>query len=153
MAAKTAKLHQEHLLIIEDDKGRRSVPLIEASYSIGRDQSCDIRLSSQFVSRRHAILNRRLQADGTSFYEIVDGDENGKRSVNGLLINGVKLQDQSSHSLQHGDEVVFGPQVFAIYQVRERGVMPSASNDDPFDITLIDPAMMMGDFDESSPDE
>ncbi|MCW6034671.1 FHA domain-containing protein [Spirulina subsalsa FACHB-351] len=153
MAAKTAKLHQEHLLIIEDDKGRRSVPLIEASYSIGRDQSCDIRLSSQFVSRRHAILNRRLQADGTSFYEIVDGDENGKRSVNGLLINGVKLQDQTNHSLQHGDEVVFGPQVFAIYQVRQRGVMPSASNDDPFDITLIDPAMMMGDFDESSPDE
>lgn len=151
MAAKTAKPHQEHLLIIEDDKGRRSVPLIEASYSIGRDQNCDIRLSSQFVSRRHAILNRRLRPDGTSYYQIMDGDENGKPSVNGLLINGRKAP---THDLVHGDEVVFGPQVFAIYQARQRDVFPNnAAVDDPFDITLIDPAMMMGEYDEPIPED
>ncbi|NEO27975.1 MAG: FHA domain-containing protein, partial [Kamptonema sp. SIO4C4] len=60
-----AKKQQEHLLIIEDEQGRRSIPLGDATYSLGRDQSCDIPLSSQFVSRRHAILNRRIREDGT----------------------------------------------------------------------------------------
>jgi len=55
------------------------------------------------------------------------------------LINGSKL---ASHDLQHGDEIVFGPQAFAIYQYRQRDVFPTMPPDDPFDITLIDPAMM-----------
>ncbi|MEC4806647.1 MAG: FHA domain-containing protein [Jaaginema sp. PMC 1080.18] len=146
MAAKSAQPQQEHLLIIEDDKGRKGISLKEASYSIGRDQNSDIRLSSQFVSRRHATLLRRLREDGSSFYSIVDGDGEGKTSVNGLLINGRKLE---SHDLRHGDEVVFGPQVFAIYQLRERDVFPTIPPDDPYDITLIDPAMMFGEDGDS----
>lgn len=146
MAAKSAQPYQEHYLIIEDDKGRKGISLKEASYSIGRDQSCDIRLSSQFVSRRHATLFRRLREDGSSHYRIMDGDGKGKTSVNGLLINGRKLE---SHDLRHGDEIVFGPQVFAIYQLRERDVFPTIPPDDPYDITLIDPAMMFDDGEES----
>ncbi|MDB9312438.1 FHA domain-containing protein [Spirulina sp. CS-785/01] len=145
-----AKKQQEHLLIIEDEQGRRSIPLGDATYSLGRDQSCDIPLSSQFVSRRHAILNRRIRDDGTSYYQIVDGDEKGNKSVNGLLINGRKMPN---HNLKHGDEVVFGPQVFAIYQMRQKEVSASGSSDDPFDITLIDPAMMLGENEETGPDE
>jgi len=146
MAAKSAQPYQEHYLIIEDDKGRKGISLKEASYSIGRDQNCDIRLSSQFVSRRHATLFRRLRDDGSSYYRIVDGDGQGRTSVNGLLINGRKLETQD---LKHGDEIVFGPQVFAIYQLRERDVFPTIPPDDPYDITLIDPAMMFDDGDET----
>ncbi len=142
MAATTSRNSQEHLLIVEDEKGRRSVTLSEDAYSVGRDRSCDIHLSSQFVSRRHATLKR----DSGDGYRILDGDGAGKPSVNGLVINGSKSSD---HLLKHGDEIVFGPQVFAIYQARQREASASGgSQDDPFDVTLIDPAMMMGDGDD-----
>ncbi|MBZ8180136.1 MAG: FHA domain-containing protein [Oscillatoria sp. PMC 1051.18] len=142
MTAKPAKPHQEHLLIIEDGKGRNEVILKDPAYSVGRDQKCEICLRSQFVSRRHATLFRKLREDGSAYYQIVDGDAKGKQSVNGLMINGRKM---SEHDLKHGDEIVFGPQVFAIYQLRQRDAFPTTPPDDPFDITLIDPAMMIGD--------
>ncbi len=139
MDLKTAKPHKDHFLIVEDDKGRKEVVLKDAFYSVGRQKECNIRLHSQFVSRHHATLIKRLRPDGTSYYRIIDGTPEGKQSANGLMINGSKL---ASHDLQHGDEIVFGPQVFAIYQYRQRDVFPTMPPDDPFDITLIDPAMM-----------
>lgn len=131
-------LDQNHLLIVEDDKGRKEFPLEGTVYSIGRDPKCDIRLSSQFVSRRHATLLRRPREDGSYYYRIVDGDFKGKPSANGLLINGRKLQ---AHDLQDEDEVVFGPQVRAIYYVLKRDSIPTGPPDE-FDITLISPGMM-----------
>ncbi len=145
MAGKSVLPQREHYLIIEDDKGRQEVILDEAVYSVGRSPECDLRLRSQFVSRHHATLLRCLRVDGSSYYRIIDGNNQGKTSVNGLLINGKKL---SEHDLQHGDEVVFGPQVFAIYQFRQRDKFPTLPNNDPFDITLIDPAMMVEEEDE-----
>lgn len=137
MSAKTSPPEHEHILILEDDKGRREIVLKEPSYSVGREKRCDIRLQSQFVSRRHATLLRKIKEDSGSYYEIVDGDPQGKPSANGLLINGRKL---SSHPLKHGDEVVFGPKVYAIYQIKR--IDPNPTEPDPFDITLIDPGMM-----------
>lgn len=145
MAGKPVLPQKDHFLIIEDNKGRQEVLLQNASYSLGRAPNCDIRLRSQFVSRHHATVLRCLAEDGSSYYRIVDGDNEGKFSVNGLIINGRK---QTSHDLKHGDEVVFGPQVFAIYQYRQRDKFPTMPTNDPFDITLIDPAMMECDEDE-----
>lgn len=139
MPGKSVLPQREHFLIIEDDKGRQEVILRDAMYAVGRSPECDIRLRSQFVSRHHATLLRCLRADGSSYYRIVDGDNKSNRSVNGLLINGKKTP---THDLKHGDEVVFGPQVFAIYQYRRRDKFPTLPTNDPFDITLIDPAMM-----------
>jgi pSer/pThr/pTyr-binding forkhead associated (FHA) protein len=139
-----AQQNQNHLLIIEDDRGRIEFPLEEQVYSIGRDPKCDIRLFSQFVSRRHATLVLRHREDGTPYYRIVDGNLKGKPSANGLLINGKKLQ---AHDLQDGDEVVFGPQVSANYFLLKRE--PGSTGPlDEFDITLISPNMMIGDPDE-----
>jgi pSer/pThr/pTyr-binding forkhead associated (FHA) protein len=140
MVNKPVLPQQEHLLFVEDNKGRREVILRHPSYSIGRSPDCDIRLRSQFVSRYHATLHRRLREDGSSYYQIVDGDETGKPSVNGLMIDGRKVRTQD---LRHGDEIIFGPQVFAIYQFRQRDKFPTMPTHDPFDITLIDPAMML----------
>ncbi len=139
MAEKSVLPQGEHFLIIEDDKGRQAIPLQKPTYSMGRSPDCDICLLSQFVSRHHATVYRRIREDGSSYYHIVDGDMEGKRSVNGLLINKTK---EISHDLQDGDEVVFGPQVFAIYQYRQRDKFPPLPSNDPFDITLIDPGMM-----------
>ena len=148
MAPKTAKLHKDHFFIVEDDKGRREVLLRDPCYSIGRQKECNILLHSQFVSRRHATLLRCLAEDGSSYYRIVDGTPEGPNSANGLLINGSKATDKD---LEHGDEIVFGPQVFAIYQYRQRDVFPTMPPDDPFDITLIDPAMTPDDGEDFPP--
>ncbi len=142
MAAPT---NSNHLLIIEDDKGRREFTLEEAVYSIGRDPKSDIRLFSQFVSRRHATLVRRQREDGSPYYRIVDGNLKGKPSANGLLINGKKLQ---AHDLQDEDEVVFGPQVSAKYYLLKRVDPNPTGPPDEFDITLISPGMMIGDQEE-----
>lgn len=142
MTENPVKIQKEHFLIVEDDKGRQVISLTESSYSIGRSPNSKIRLRSQFVSRYHATLLRCLSSNGESFYQIIDGDEQGHLSSNGLLINGEKL---TSHALKHGDEIIFGPQVFAIYQYRQRDRFPTQPGNDPFDITLIDPAMMIND--------
>lgn len=130
--------HQNHLLIIEDDKGRHQYVLDRPVYSIGRDPQCDIRLVSQFVSRRHATLVQLPNDDGNYHYRIVDGNLRGKPSANGLLINGRKLK---AHDLQHDDEIVFGPQVHATYYLLKRDAYITQPPDE-FDITLISPGMV-----------
>lgn len=145
MAAKPAKHREDHVLIIIDGKGQKEIILQSQTYSVGRGEKCNIRLNSQFVSRHHATLIKRSRGDGNEYYRIVDGDSSGKVSVNGLLINGRKIL---FHDLQDGDKVIFGPQVFAIYQHRRYDVFPTVPPDDPFDITLIDPAMIESDIDD-----
>lgn len=133
--------HKIHKLIIEDDKGKRELTLDSPVYSIGRDAQCDIRLVSQFVSRRHATLVRLPHEDGSYYYRILDGNLKGKTSANGILINSKK---QATHDLENEDEIVFGPQVRAIYYLLDKE--PLASNPpDEFDITLISPGMMYDD--------
>lgn len=138
MAAQT---NESHLLIIEDDQGRKELTLENSMYSIGRDRKCDIRLISQFVSRRHATLVRRSHEDNPHkyYYRIVDGDGKGKQSANGLMINGRKI---AAHDLKNEDEIVFGPQVRAVYYVLKEDTTPSVYTDiSEYDITLINPAM------------
>jgi pSer/pThr/pTyr-binding forkhead associated (FHA) protein len=127
-----------HILIVEDDKGRRDYILDGPVYSIGRAPKCDIRLVSQFVSRRHATLVQLSNEDGTYYYRIVDGNLKGKISSNGLLINSRKLRE---HNLINEDEIVFGPGVQAIYYLlkprgNDRGItLPLPSDSDDWDIT------------------
>ncbi len=139
MEQKPAEHYIIHLLIVEDDKGRKEFRLTDSSYTLGRAKDANIRLHSQFVSRCHATLLKLLREDGSEYYQIIDGNSNGQTSANGILVNGEKVP---SHDLKNGDEIVFGPQVFAVYQYRQRDRFPTLPNDDPFDITLIDPAMM-----------
>lgn len=125
--------HQNHLLIVEDDKGECEYVLSESTYSIGRDAACDIRLVSQFVSRRHATLMLQTSEGGIQYYRIVDSS-----SSNGLLINGRKLK---AHNLQNKDVIVFGPKVRAIYYSLRRDAFTTIPPDE-FDITLISPNMI-----------
>jgi len=139
MASKPAKHREDHVLIVTDGKGQKEFILQDTTYSVGRGRQCDIRLNSQFVSRHHATLIKRSRGDGNDYYRIIDGNSSGKVSVNGLLINGRKVL---IHDLKNGDKVIFGPQVSAIYEHRQYDVFPTVPPDDPFDITLIDPAMI-----------
>jgi len=142
-------LHQNHLFIVEDDKGQRHFTLKNSVYTIGREPKCDICLVSQFVSRGHAILRKLSNDDGSHYYRIEDGDLHGKPSVNGLLINGHKLQ---GHNLQNKDVVVFGPKVRAIYFLLKDDALATLGAEDldtpEFDVTLIDPRMVAVDSED-----
>ena len=134
--------HESHLLIIQDDQGRKEFPLEKAIYSLGRDRECNIRLMSQFVSRRHATLVRMVRDYNTYgsnyYYRIVDGDAKGKPSANGLMINGRKIP---VHNLNNEDEIVFGPGVRAIYYLLKKPQISAGLDEDQYDITLINHGM------------
>jgi pSer/pThr/pTyr-binding forkhead associated (FHA) protein len=143
----TSEATHSHLLIIEDDKGRREIELNKPIYSLGRDRRCDIRIWSQFVSRLHATLIQLPQPDGFFFYRILDGSVDGKPSSNGILINGRKVQ---SSDLKNSDEIVFGPKVQAIYYVLRPTKVNRKTLTDEFDITLISPNMLDDDPSDSN---
>lgn len=142
-----------HYFIVNDDQGSREYPLTGSKYTLGRKSSCTINLHSQFVSRLHATLLRCLRNDGKSYYRILDGDGHQQNSANGIIINGKKL---SAHELKHGDEIIFGPQVYGVYEYRQEGDASNHENvhdeEDPFDITLIDPAMIEEDGQDGDDD-
>ncbi|MEM9274661.1 MAG: FHA domain-containing protein, partial [Cyanobacteria bacterium P01_F01_bin.143] len=106
---------KHHVLIIEDSTSSKTITLNEATYSIGRHSSNDIVLSSQKVSRNHATLLRRTDVKNNSYsYWILDGDLQGNRSRNGIIINEKKCL---VHELKNGDTIKFSTNLKAKYQI------------------------------------
>jgi diguanylate cyclase (GGDEF)-like protein len=105
-----------HLLVIEDQKARRIVALEQATYSIGRESCNEIIIYESVVSRRHATFLRikKSPKGNEYFYRIIDGDLDGNKSTNGLIINGLTRE---SHDLRHGDVVLFGGRAKASYYI------------------------------------
>lgn len=101
----------KHLLVIEDNQGKRTISLEAASYSIGRNTTNSIVLHSQLVSRQHAIL-LRVTEPSPHLYRLVDGNFQGVRSTNGLRINGKHCFERE---LSHEDEIIFADDVKAWY--------------------------------------
>lgn len=103
----------QHILVIEDDKYRRTITLEEATYSIGRHQSNKIVLSAKKASRKHATLIRKQDIKTNRYsYWILDGDLEGNKSVNGIFVNGEKCLVKE---LKNGDLINFGCEVSAVY--------------------------------------
>lgn len=111
---------KHHVLIIEDSTLSKAITLNEATYSIGRHSSNDIILASQKVSRNHATLLRRTDVKNNSYsYWILDGDLQGNRSRNGIIINDKKCL---VHELKHGDTIKFSTDLKAQYQVTHNDI-------------------------------
>lgn len=103
----------QHFLVVEDEQGKRTIPLMDSTCSIGRDLSNSIVIHSPSASRQHALLMRVTMPDADChMFRLIDGNLQGKRSKNGLSVNG---QVCTSHDLKHGDEVIFGQDVRARY--------------------------------------
>ena len=103
----------EHLLLIEDKQGKRAVKLEATTCSVGRDSTNSIVLHSKLVSRQHALLLRISIPETASYlFRLIDGNLQGNRSTNGLIVNGQRC---FSHDLKHGDVIVFGGDVKARY--------------------------------------
>lgn len=104
-----------HILVIEDRKGRRIVFLEESNYTIGRDSHNPVILYDYQVSRTHATLIRRNDDSNEDFsYRLMDGDLQGKKSTNGVFVNGHSI---ISHDLKHGDTIRFGSEAKASYYI------------------------------------
>lgn len=102
-----------HLLTIQDKKKKKTYRLEAEIYSLGRETSNSIVLNGSSISRQHATILRIPSADGDrSYFRIIDGSLNGKRSTNGILINQKKCL---SHNLKHGDIIEFGSKIIAKY--------------------------------------
>ena len=102
-----------HLLSVKDPEGIRVIYLEAATYSIGRDPKNAIYLRSKSVSRQHAMLLRVTELDQERyFFRIIDGSFTGKKSTNGIFVNGQRC---SARDLKHGDFVEFGDLAEATY--------------------------------------
>jgi len=83
------KQQLQHFLVIEDKQGKRIIALEATTCSIGRDSTNSIVLHSKLVSRQHAILLRvTIPATTNYLFRLIDGDLQGKRSTNGMTVNG-----------------------------------------------------------------
>ena len=131
---------QRHQLIIQNQSDRRTVELESATCSIGRDPNNPIVLDSPKISRHHATL-LRIATSGSDNYQfrIIDGDLNGKRSTNGIEVNGTSCL---SHDLQDGDVITFYEGITATYKMGKSFVSFPASQpaflleeDDDFEAT------------------
>lgn len=102
-----------HLLVIDSSDGPNLIPLEASSHSIGRDLTNSIVLRSKAVSRQHALLLRVTSTEASTYgFLLIDGDLQGKRSTNGIKVNGRK---RFSHRLKGGDCILLGNQVKARY--------------------------------------
>ncbi len=107
-----------HILVISETpntKERKLILLENSTYSIGRHKANSITLKSNSASRHHAYLLRipDLQK-GRHYYRIFDGDFNGKRSRNGLWINGKR---RWTHTLENHDVISFGEEFTIEYHI------------------------------------
>ena len=100
----------EFKLEIEDGDSVRSYVLHEESYSIGRNPQLSIFIRNRFVSIHHATLKKipsPLTYSGYT-YQLIDGDNNGRNSTNGVYVNGKRIH---KYKLAHGDLISFGTNV------------------------------------------
>lgn len=140
-----------HILVIEDQKARRLVALEEQTYTIGRESSNDIVIYERVVSRHHATLLRvkKNPNEENYSYRIVDGDLQGNKSTNGLVINGRGCE---SYDLKHGDIILFGGQAKVSYYILSNALEIALFN--PVDQTqlaaLFDNRLCVGDNNKST---
>ena len=104
-----------HLLVVEGQNFKSSIYLEDPTYSIGRSSSNSVVISSQDISRYHATLIRRthIKNNSVSFW-ILDGDLQGNRSTNGILVNQKKCL---VHELKHKDRIDLSQNVRAYYYI------------------------------------
>jgi diguanylate cyclase (GGDEF)-like protein/PAS domain S-box-containing protein len=104
-----------HILVVEDQKSKRIVALRDNTYSLGRDPGSSIVIYDRQVSRHHATLLRVTDYQNhQDFYRVIDGNLQGKKSTNGIMING---KYSLSHELRPGDTIRFGSKAKATYQL------------------------------------
>lgn len=97
--------------------GGDPMPLIREVLTLGRRDSCDIRMTFPNVSGRHCQLVFR-----NGYWYIRD-----LNSTNGIKVNGTQVQEKLLHS---SDEVMIGKRSFQIFYKEPRGVLVHEETDE-----------------------
>lgn len=106
---------EHHVLIIQDLRGKRTIHLEAATYSIGRDKTNAIIVEAPDISRQHALLLRLPKPGGEGYhYRLVDGNARGRLSANGVFVNGSRCK---THNLVNGDQILLGSDVRIAYEI------------------------------------
>ncbi len=87
------------LIVAGRDRGSY-YPLAESTTVIGRDESCDIQILDEMISRRHTQVSCRQEQDVRRFF-ISD-----MQSANGVFVNGRQVSDEVE--LNDGDTIRIG---------------------------------------------
>ncbi len=87
------------LIVAGRDRGSY-YPLTKPTTVIGRDESCDIQIVDEMISRRHTQITRREEQDVQRFF-MTD-----LQSANGVFINGRQVSDEIE--LNDGDTIKIG---------------------------------------------
>ncbi|ELR97702.1 EAL domain-containing protein [Gloeocapsa sp. PCC 73106] len=112
-----------HIFIIQDELSKRVFSLEDKIYSLGRDRQNQIIINDPQVSRYHATLLKDTEnTKNHFFYKIIDGNLSGKKSRNGLNINGIVVEE---HILSHGDFIFFGGKTQGTYYIISNPAMLS----------------------------
>jgi|GEM_PF-2438208 len=123
-----------HLLVVKENNHQQTIVLEAATYSVGRHPANSIVLNAGTVSRQHALLLRIHEPKtGNHFFRIIDGNIQGKRSRNGLWINGKR---RFSHDLKDQEVISFGEEIQATYHL-VTGYLDKHKLDD---LLTVDPA-------------
>ena len=100
-----------HILALECGAWKNTFFLDKNTHSLGRNSTNSIFCYHRVISRNHANLikvnyqNLANKNESQNIFWLVDGDGTGKRSTNGIYVNGEKCL---SHLLQPGDIIFFG---------------------------------------------
>lgn len=95
---------ERSILVLDFLGARKNISLNTCYFSIGRHPQCSLTIEKKVVSRHHATIvwvknqNRRSQGS----YWLIDGDGRGKKSRNGVYVNGRRI---SKHQLTCGDVI------------------------------------------------
>lgn len=113
----------QHMLILTEKGIERNINLNASTYSLGRHPANSIVLHDEMVSRQHALLLRIPKSKrGDCLFRITDGNLQGKRSQNGILVNGRRCY---SHDLRDYDVITFSDNSQAIYRQIKNPSSPS----------------------------
>lgn len=114
--------------------GGDPIPLLKPQLIVGRRPSCDIRLDYANVSSHHCRLE---YVNG--YWKATDTSRNGTK------VNGERIDEKF---LQPGDTIAFAKHNFEIqYTPDPDGTPPVIEEVDPFSISLLEKAGLMGNSD------
>ena len=112
----------KHVLIVTENGKERIINLDATTYSIGRHPANSIVIQEKMVSRQHALLLRIPKSkNGDCLFRIVDGNLQGKRSQNGVLVNGKRIY---AHDLRDHDIITLSDHIQAVYHQNRHRVSP-----------------------------
>ena len=111
-------IQTEHRLLVNYNNTQMVYVLNNKPFCIGRHSSNSLTLKSKFISRCHAtILPFKSKEKENKFFWIIDGNEQGMISTNGIKINDETCISQELHP---GDKIMLPDGTKIIYQIYDK---------------------------------